>query len=179
MDLNKILEDHKAWLEGLGGKRADLSNADLREADLYRADLSGANLRGAKLHKADLCDASLSGADLREAELYEADLFNANLHDANLCDANLRGAILSTVVLQVGPIGSRNDYVVYNVSNDNVQCGCWNEYKGGTLEEFEARIDEMYPSRDEKNLKYRDEYLAVVEYFKMARKKMSHDRRRN
>lgn len=42
--LQKILDDHKLWLEDKGGKRADLRGADLRGADLRDANLRGANL---------------------------------------------------------------------------------------------------------------------------------------
>lgn len=50
-ELNKILEDHKIWVESFGqkGVRADLRNADLRGADLSGADLRVANLSGADL----------------------------------------------------------------------------------------------------------------------------------
>lgn len=47
--LNEILENHKLWLEGNGGRLADLREADLREADLTGANLEGVNLEGAKL----------------------------------------------------------------------------------------------------------------------------------
>lgn len=55
-ELDKILDNHKLWLEtnGEAGARANLSYADLR-----RADLSYANLR-----RADLSYADLSCADL-------------------------------------------------------------------------------------------------------------------
>jgi hypothetical protein len=43
-ELNKILENHKKWLNNKGGERADLREADLREADLRWADLRGANI---------------------------------------------------------------------------------------------------------------------------------------
>ena len=61
-DLAVILEDHKKWISGDGGKKADLSGADLSEADL-----SGADLRWANLREADLSGADLSGANLRAA----------------------------------------------------------------------------------------------------------------
>ena len=113
-ELAAIIEDHRMWLAGRGGKRADLRHADLRGADLYGADLrradlsradlhganlSGANLRGANLYGADLYGADLrradlSGADLRDADLYGADLYGADLRGANLSGADLRGADL-------------------------------------------------------------------------------------
>ena len=98
-----------------------------------------------------------------------ADLRGADLCDADLRRADLRGADLPAIILQVGPIGSRKDYVVYNASNDNIRCGCWNDYKGGTLEEFEARVEEVYPSENKDTLKFRNEYLAVIGYFKTVR----------
>ena len=62
-DLNKILNEHKGWLNGNGGNRADLRDANLYGADLCDADLYGANLRGADLCGADLYGANLYGAD--------------------------------------------------------------------------------------------------------------------
>ncbi|MBD3306559.1 pentapeptide repeat-containing protein, partial [candidate division KSB3 bacterium] len=47
MELKNILENHKKWLDGTGGDRADLRDADLRDADLGGAVLYGANLYGA------------------------------------------------------------------------------------------------------------------------------------
>ena len=88
-DLKRILEDHKRWLGGQGGTKADLRGATLAEADLRGANLAEANLRGA-----DLAEANLRGADLREANLAEADLYGANLAEADLYGANLRGADL-------------------------------------------------------------------------------------
>ena len=43
-ELKSILEQHRLWLDGNGGKRADLQYADLRYADLQCADLRGAEL---------------------------------------------------------------------------------------------------------------------------------------
>ena len=88
-ELEKILEEHKEWIDGKGGKRADLREADLGEADLHRADLREADLRGANLGEANLSGANLYGADLRGA-----DLSGANLSGVNLSEANLRGTIL-------------------------------------------------------------------------------------
>ena len=82
--IEKILEEHKAWLNRTGGAKADL----------YGADLCGANLCDANLCGADLRDADLRDADLRDADLYGANLCDANLRDANLCDADLRDADL-------------------------------------------------------------------------------------
>ena len=102
--IEKILEEHKAWLNRTGGAKADLYGADLYGADLCGADLCGADLCDADLRDAHLCGADLCGADLRDADLRGANLCGANLCGADLCgaylcgadlyDANLRGADL-------------------------------------------------------------------------------------
>ena len=193
--LKAILESHGKWLkdEG-GGERADLRGADLYEADLHRADLSGANLYGADLRWADLYGADLRGADLRGANLHGANIFDAdlrgvNLHGANLfdtdlrganlrgadlrdtdiCGANLHGANMSERVVQVGPIGSRRGYTIYWVDQGIVQCGCWNDYVGGSLEDFKQRVDKTYPANKKDTLQYRNEYLAAIAMFERLR----------
>ena len=108
--LKKILYDHKLWINGEGGYRADLRGANLKEedlrgvnlrgVDLREVNLSGANLSGTDLRWTDLSGANLSGANLREADLTGTDLSGvnlrlANLRWANLSKANLRNADLS------------------------------------------------------------------------------------
>ena len=181
-----------ADLRGADLSGADLSGADLSKADLHRADLSGADLRGADLSGADLSDADLHRADLSKADLRNADLSGAELNGAYLRRTDLSGAYLSGAdlsgtdlrradtlscgIVQVGPIGSRIDYTIYRIDEDIVQCGCWHgagrkEYKGGTLKEFKARINEVYPasSKDKDALKYRREYLAAIAMFEALR----------
>ena len=87
MDLNKILDLHKKWLDNNpDGVRADLREADLREADLRGADLGGADLREADLREADLRGADLRGADLRGATglLNPSDFFAENFETSNI-----------------------------------------------------------------------------------------------
>ena len=69
MDIKEILRQHQLWLNGEGGKRANLQRADLQEADLQWADLRRADLRRADLRRADLQWADLQEADLRWANL--------------------------------------------------------------------------------------------------------------
>ena len=105
MDLKKILKDHKKWLVGEGGVRADLREADLREANLC-----GADLREADLREANLCGANLRGANLCGADLYGADLYGADLYGADLRGANLRGANLSRADLREANLYGANLY---------------------------------------------------------------------
>ena len=95
--IEKILEEHKAWLNRTGGAKADLHGADLRGADLCGANLCGADLRDADLRGADLCGANLCDANLCDANLCDANLCDADLRDADLRDADLRGADLRGV----------------------------------------------------------------------------------
>ena len=145
---------------------ADLSSADLRGADLSSADLSGADLRGADLSSADLSGADLSSADLSSANLRGADLSSADLSGADLSSANLRGADLDKTYYQVVRIGSRRGTTTYCVDDDNVLCGCWNNYKGGTLEEFKTRVESVYGREgNNPNEQYYDEYMAAITFF--------------
>ena len=185
--LQEIIESHGRWLRNEeGGERAnlrradlsgaDLRGADLRSADLYCADLSGANLRradlsGADLRRAALSGANLSGADLSGADLSGADLRRAALSGAALSGANLSGADLSGADLdktyyQVVRVGSRRGITTYCVDDDNVLCGCWNGFKGGTLDEFKTRVESVYGREgNNPNEQYYDEYMAAITFF--------------
>ena len=140
--LQEIIESHGRWLRNAeGGERADLSGADLRGADLR-------------------------GADLRDADLRDADLSGADLSDADLSDADLRGADLDKTYYQVVRIGSRRGTTTYCVDDDNVLCGCWNGFKGGTLEEFKTRVESVYGREgNNPNEQYYDEYMAAITFF--------------
>ena len=160
--LKEIIASHGKWLRcENGGERADLSGADLNGADLNGANLSGADLSGA----------DLSGADLNGANLCEADLNGANLCEADLSGANLSGADLSKTYYQIVRIGRRNATTTYCVEDDNVVCGCWNNYKGGTLEEFKKRVESVYGKEGKMpHKKYYTQYMAAIEFFeKMAK----------
>ena len=113
--LDKILENHKLWLNGEGGECANLRGADLRYANLYNIDLRCANLNSADLNSADLRCANLrgtnlSGANLNSANLSGASLYNANLsgaslYNANLYSSNLNNANLNNVKTNMYTIG--------------------------------------------------------------------------
>jgi len=92
-ELKRILEEHRKWVLGEGGSRADLSGANLIGADLSRADLSRA-----ALSRANLIGANLSGADLSRAYLIGAYLIGAYLSRADLSGAYLSGADLSGAI---------------------------------------------------------------------------------
>ena len=180
--LQEIIESHGRWLRNEeGGERANLrsadlssadlssanlSGADLRSADLSSADLSGADLYCADLRSADLSSADLSGADLRSADLYCANLSGADLRSADLSSADLSSADLDKTYYQVVRVGSRRGITTYCVDNDNVLCGCWNGFKGGTLDEFKTRVESVYGREgNNPNEQYYDEYMAAITFF--------------
>ena len=80
-ELKEILEQHKLWIDGKGGKCADLEDTNLTGANLIGANLTDANLTGANLRAA-----SLWGANLTDANLTGTILWGANLTDAILPD---------------------------------------------------------------------------------------------
>ena len=165
-----------ANLQKINLQFVDLSNANLSGTDSQKADLQYANLQCTDLKGAYLRFANLSVADLSGADLSDVDLRYVNLKDTNLSDANLQGAELFYANLKgaerpwlvyMGSIGSRRAETLYFADYDIVHCGCWNDYKGGTLAEFEARVDETYPAdiENEEYQRYRTEYLLAINMF--------------
>ena len=165
--LQEIIKSHGRWLRNEeGGERANLSGANLRSANLSSANLSGANLRSANLRSANLSSAYLRSADLSGANLSGANLRSAYLRSADLSDADLSDADLDKTYYQVVRIGSRRGTTTYCVDDDNVLCGCWNNYKGGTLEEFKTRVESVYGREgNNPNEQYYDEYMAAITFF--------------
>jgi len=94
IDLARVLDSHRKWMERGEGDRANLSGADLRVAKLRDAILRGANLSGADLSGSDLRDAILRDANLIDANLIGADLIGADLSGADLSGADLSGSDL-------------------------------------------------------------------------------------
>lgn len=175
--LKEIIASHGKWLRGEnGGEKADLSNVDLsftdlRCADLRCADLSFTDLRCANLSGANLCGADLCGADLSNSSLRATDFRHTNLSNSRFDNANLSTTSLSKTYYQIVRIGSREATTTYCVDDDNVRCGCWNYYKGGTLAEFKERVESVYGEEGKTpNKKYYTQYMAAIEFFeKMAK----------
>ena len=107
-ELNLILDQHRLWIDGKGGKCANLRGANLRGANLNNAYLWGAHLMGANLRGANLYGAKLNGAKLNGASLHAANLNAANLNAANLNAANLNGAKLTRANLHGADLEGAN-----------------------------------------------------------------------
>ena len=135
---------------------AYLSDANLSGANLSDANLSGAYLRGANLRGANLSDANLRGANLRDANLS-----GANLSGAYLSDAYLSGGVRligARPVVQVGPIGSRSDWLVAYLTDGGIRidAGCQRQI---TREAFEARVSDTHGDNQ-----HAREYRAALAY---------------
>jgi hypothetical protein len=101
-ELNVIIAEHKLWLDGVGGKRANLQNMDISNLNMSWADMSRANMSRANMSRANMSRAALFGADfsctdISRANLYAADLINANLSDASVVGANCAEANMQSV----------------------------------------------------------------------------------
>ena len=93
--LAEILENHKKWLNGEGGERADLSYSDLSGSNLSGSDLSGSDLSGSNLRYSNLSGSNLSGSNLSGSDLSGSDLSGSNLRGSDLSGSNLRYSNLS------------------------------------------------------------------------------------
>ncbi len=133
------------------------------QAVLYAADIpdeidSGLALRHA-LEKALSDSANLRGANLRGANLSGANLSGANLRGANLSGAYLDGAYLDGArpIIQIGPIGSRSDYLVGYFTDKGVFVRTG--FFFGTVVEFAAEVAKTHGENE-----FAREYLAAIEF---------------
>ena len=139
-ELQKILDEHKVWVESYRqrGDRANLRDANLRDA----------NLRGANLIDADLINADLRGANLRGADLRGANLIGADLRGANLPD-------LTFVIMGI-------EYAITITNGEYLRAGCQN-HKIEDWRQFSKRdIAEMDGRRA---LKFYPRLLDVIDFY--------------
>lgn len=92
-ELKKILYEHKKWLCGEGGKRADLAYVNLVGVDLEGSNLTRASMVGAYLKGANLANANMMAANLSGADLIASNLTGTNLTNVILTGTNLSGCI--------------------------------------------------------------------------------------
>ena len=109
-ELKSILGQHKLWLDGDGGKRADLQGADLQGADLQHADLQRADLQGADLRGADLdysCLPLWCGSKGMQVDWYIASQIAAHFCALNCDDEDYQAA--RTAILEFARMSHRAD----------------------------------------------------------------------
>ncbi len=65
---------------------------------------------------------------------------------------------------QVAGVGSAKRCTTYDMINDRVMCGCWDDENGNTLESFIKRVKDTY-GQDKSNRYYR-QYMSAIKFFK-------------
>ena len=134
---------------------------------LFECDMPDGVISGLEMRHA-IEKAARDGANLRGAYLRGANLDGANLDGANLDGAYLRGAYLDGMMLgdkkliggrpvfQIGPIGSRSDYLVTLFTDAGIvlRAGCFT----GTAAEFREKLEAEHGDNN-----HAKEYLAALE----------------
>ena len=155
-ELNEILEEHKKWLSGDGGKQADLSNTDLSNTDLNHTDLRHTNLYNANLRYANLRGVDLTDVNLTDVDLKGVDLINANLTGAYLRYCNTEFVTGQNVISVQVNTSRENNKISYWKDLGIWTTGCFQ----GKLEELKERIEETH--KDNRFLD--DRYQRAIEY---------------
>ena len=135
--LAEILENHKKWLNGEGGERADLRYSNLSGSDLSYSNLSYSNLSGSDLSYSNLSYSDLSGSDLSYSNLIGSNLIGSNLIGSNLSGSDLSYSNLSYSNL----IGS--NLIGSNLSYSNLSGSDLSQAKGllDTVNFMEAHFE--------------------------------------
>jgi len=97
-EVKVIVAEHKKWLAGVGGSRADFSGRDLQGMSFYEKNLREANFCGADCCGVDFSSANLSGATLgssncTHADFSGSDLTGTDFHQATITGADFNGAV--------------------------------------------------------------------------------------
>ena len=178
------VEMFKVTIDHCNVYASHLHNVEIYRTFIYSTALSASNLFDVKFNESIIEDTNLTCSNLYKTNFFNCKLTKVCLKDiilrkvlldcnsidttliesAKLEDILLSNNILNDNIIQIGPIGSRKAYTLYFVDKDNVRCGCWKEYRGGTLEEFKQEVEKTYPDG-----KYHDEYMMAIETFKKSR----------
>ena len=130
--------------------------ANLRGADLDGADLGGANLR----------DANLYGANLRDADLCGAHLTGVHLTGAKVGKGGDEATLVgSRPVVQIGPIGSRNDWFLVFWCGDagvRISAGCQKQISEA---HFLKRLAYRHGEGDQANI-HAQHYIEALAFAK-------------
>lgn len=155
-------------------RHVDFRGGNLRRTRFIGSDMYGANFRKADLTLASLYRTILCQADFREAAVRETLFRSSDLSWADFRATDLRGTVFTgsnlyatdfgaTRVIQIGPLGSRKDYLVVMRHPDGVveaRAGCFR----GSLDALVQQVIETHatPSR------FRREYEAAIAYCRTA-----------
>lgn len=137
-------------------KGCSLQNCEFSYTNLRSINFENTNLKGSNFYACCLDDSRFDDY---------SDTCGIAFHNCNITEI-----YMPEPVYCIGPIGSRYCLTTFFAGRNIVQCGCWNKGRGGTLEEFRARIEEVYPSCSEgEDLMFREQYLAAIKFFERMR----------
>ena len=168
----KVIEIQNRWTGAVlySGEHADVKEAVEAAvkagANLAGAYLAGANLAGAYLADADLTGAYLAGAYLTGANLAGAGLTGADLADAKVGAGDDEAALVGLrPIVQIGPIGSRNDWLLVFWCGDagvRISTGCQQQI---TEAYFLERLAEAHGEGEQANI-HAQHYLEALAFAK-------------
>ena len=141
------------------------------EHESLREAVEAAVSADASLADASLADANLAGANLANAYLANAYLARANLARANLADAKVGSGddesalVGSHPIVQIGPIGSRNDWLLVFCCGDagvRISTGCQQQI---TEAYFLERLADAHGEGEQANI-HAQHYLEALAFAK-------------
>ena len=163
----EVIEIKSCWSGEVlySGEHASLKEA-AEAAVKACANLRGACLGGANLRGADLGGACLGGANLRGADLGGADLRGANLRGAKVGKGGDEATLVgSRPVVQIGPIGSRNDWLLVFWCGDagvRISAGCQKQISEA---HFLKRLAYRHGEGDQANI-HAQHYIEALAFAK-------------
>ena len=168
-ELGKILADHKLYLDGNGGKRANLSGSDLRgsnlsDSNLRGSDLSGSNLSGINLSHSNLSDSDLSGSDLSGSDLSHSNLRHSNLRHSNLSGSNMSYSDLRSSNLRgTGLLIVTTSYAAICYPDGRLRYGCEERKMDAWLKICDERS--RYHHAEDPD-RYANEIRAIIDMYR-------------
>ena len=158
----EVIEIKNRWTGAVlySGEHVDVKEA-VEAAVKAGATLDGANLTGANLTGATLDGAYLNGADLTGADLAGAYLTGAKV-GAGADEASLVGL---RPIVQIGPIGSRNDWLTVFWCGDagvRISAGCQKQISEA---HFLKRLAYRHGEGDQANI-HAQHYIEALAFAK-------------
>ncbi len=115
-----------------------------------------------ELSQSFFSDCNLEGAAFCRAWMDKCVIKDSSVVNIKLTGTVLRGAVLPERFIQVGPLGSMQEYIVYRLKAKMVLTHLWHDYNEVPLDEFSAFVDS---SQDFDDLSKADIHQAI-KYFR-------------
>lgn len=170
-------------LQGTKIEYCYMANTFILQSEFYEVDFVETILDWSTMKRSTMAILELLNCSLKDMYFENVDwtdvafkgstaLDETSVHGINFTNYNNISLIPDqTSEITISKIGSRKDTTYYNYEKDLVICGCWKaeigqRRKGGTLAQFERRVNQVYPDGQ-----YHDEYMNAIAVFKTARQR--------